>query len=189
MDRNTRRRNFMTKVRLLAVVAAGAMTLALGLAALPPGPPPLNISGYEFQLGTPCTINSQPGKCGVEFGGWTGGSGQVDGGWTPFPGTRKGLWEASIDYTGSPDFDSHVDVQSGTFDVLFKNRKTISGTVTGGIVTWPDTATGDRGCGAGVATVELSLTTGGSGPTSFLGCLHDLPAGTVIPPKIWGTLE
>ena len=179
----------MTKVRLLAVAAAGAMALALGLAAVPPGPRSLNLSGYEFQLGTPCTINSQAGKCGVAFGGWTGGSGPVDGGWTPFPGTRKGLWEATIDYTGSPDFGSSVDVQSGSFDVLFKNRKTISGTVTSGTVTWPSSATGDLGCGAGVATVELSLSSGAGGPTSFQGCLHDLPAGTVIPPKIWGTLE
>ncbi|MDE3136331.1 MAG: hypothetical protein KGL59_07140 [Acidobacteriota bacterium] len=176
----------MTRLRLFALAAAAALALALSLAAATPS---LNLSGYEFLLGTSCTFpGGQTGKCGVEFGGWTGGSGQNADGWTPFPGDRKGLWEATVNYIGSPNFGDSVQVVSGTFDVLFKNRKTISGTVTGGTVEWP--AEGQpSACGVNVATVYLNLSSGAGGPTTFQGCLHDLPAGTVIPPKIWGTLQ
>lgn len=178
----------MTRLRLLALAAAAALVLALGLVAMPPPPSSLNLSGYEFLLGTACTINNQSGKCGVEFGGWTGGTGQNADGWTPFPGTRKGLWEATVNYIGSPDFNTSVQIASGTFDVLFKHRRTISGTVESGVVEWPAEG-GDIGCGTNVATVILNLSSGTNGPTEFLGCLHDLPAGSVIPPKIWGTLQ
>lgn len=177
----------MTKLKLLAVAAAASMALALGLAAMPPGSPSVNLSGYEFLLGTTCTIGTLSGKCGVSFVGWTGGSGAKPNGWTPLPGNHQGLWEATVNYTGAPNFNASVNVVSGTFDVLFKNRTKISGTVTGGTVEWPADQTTDIGCGDGVATVNLSLSTGG-GPTNFQGCLHDLPAGTVIPPKIWGKL-
>ena len=175
----------MTRLRLLTFTIGAALALALGLAATPPS---LNLSGFEYLLGTPCTINNQAGKCGVAFGGWTGGSGQNADGWTPFPGTRKGLWQATINYIGSPNFNDSVQVVGGTFDILFKNRRNISGTVSSGVVEWPAEG-GDIGCGTNVATVDLNLSSGGGGPTSFMGCLHDLPAGTVIPPKIWGALQ
>lgn len=165
-----------------------AAILGLAFPAIAQGPS-INLSGYEFQLGSPCSINGVAGKCGVAFGGWTGGGGQEPDGWTPFPGTRKGLWEAVVNYTGSPDFGATVELQSGTFDLLFKNRSALSGMVTGGTVEWP--ALGGvtaPSCGTNVAKVTVFLTIGGT-PHSFDGCLHDLPAGTVIPPKIWGTLE
>ena len=145
-----------------------------------------NLSAYEFLLGTPCTINDEAGKCGVSFGGWMGGTGPVANGWTPFPGNKQGLWDAEINYTGSPNFGSSVTVVSGTFDLYFKGSTAISGTVTGGSVTWPSSASDDSGCGDGVALVMVQVTTGS--PLTFRGCLHDLPAGSVIPPKIWGTL-
>jgi len=148
--------------------------------------PSVDLSGYEFRLGRDCTIDGLPAKCDVQFGGWTGGGGPVAGGWTPFPGDDKGLWKAKVNYRGTVDFNSKVDILSGSFDVLFKNGSTVSGTVTGGTVEWP--IEGDNiGCGTDVATVSVSLTTKG-GSTVFAGCLHDLPAGTVIPPKIWGRL-
>jgi len=160
--------------------------LGLVLAATLYAAPALNLSGYEFLLGTNCTIQAQAGTCGVQFGGWTGGGGQVAGGWTTFPGNRRGLWAASINYIGTANFDSQVIVVGGTYDVLFKNAKPRSGEVIGGTVTWPLNATTDAGCGPGVAIVSLTLT---GDATSFAGCLHDLPAGSVIPPQIWGTLE
>ena len=148
-----------------------------------------NLSGYEYQLGSPCTIGSAAGKCGVAFGGWTGGQGQEADGWTPFPGTRKGLWEAIVNYTGSPDWGQSVNIKSGTFDLFFKRHLSISGTVTGGTVVWPtEGGVTDPTCGTDVAKVTVFLTINNS-PRTFDGCLHDLPAGTIIPPKIWGTLE
>lgn len=161
------------------------MAFALVLVAAPPGAHPENLSGYEFLLGTPCTIDNQAGKSGVSFGGWTGGGGQTADGWAPFLGDRKGLWEATVYYMRSPDFGSSVTVVEGTFGLLYKNSRTVSGTVTGGTVTWPSEGN-DAGCGVNVATVNLTL----SGDASaFTGCLQDLPVGTVIPPKIWGALQ
>jgi hypothetical protein len=176
---------------LLAAVAGAPVSPAAAQ-----GPPSIlsatNLSGYEFLLGSPCEINGVSGKCGVLFGGWTGGTGQEAGGWTPFPGTRQGLWEADVNYTGSPDFGASVSLQGGTFDLFLKNRPLVSGSVTGGSVEWPplsnNGAPGDIGCGAGVAKIAVYLTIAGSSH-SFDGCLHDLPAGTVIPPTIWGRLQ
>ena len=51
----------------------------------------INLSAYEFLLGTACTINEQAGQCGVSFGGWTGGTGPVPTGWTPFPRNEAGF--------------------------------------------------------------------------------------------------
>lgn len=148
-----------------------------------------NLSAYEFLLGTKCTIGGLAGKCGVAFGGWMGGLGPVANGWTPFPGNKGGLWDADINYTGSPEFGSSVTVQGGSFDLYFKGGETLAGTVTGGTVTWPASTSVDTfGCGDGVASILVHVTTEAEGPLNFQGCLHDLPAGSVIPPKIWGTL-
>lgn len=179
----------MMKIRGCAMITA-AMMLVLSLAASA-APLPVNLSGYEFLLGNSCTIQGQPGTCDVRFGGWTGGSGPVPNGWTVFPGTGEGLWKASIDYTGTVGFGGQVEVARGRFDVLFTSGTTVSGRVTGGTVTWP-TAGDDIGCGKDVAVVNVNVTFFGGGPKSsgsFQGCLHDLPAGSVIPPKIWGTLQ
>src|SRR5262245_3286347 len=137
-----------------------------------------------------------------DFGGWTGGSGQVAGGWTPFPGTGQGLWKASVNYIGKAMFGDGVHVHvvyvvGGSFDLLFTNGTTVLGTVIPGTppkvstVTWPPSVLGDIGCGKGVAvvSVNVTITRGATGPGSFQGCLHDLPGGSVIPPQIWGTLQ
>jgi len=146
-----------------------------------------NLSAYEFLLGSPCMIDGEAGKCGVSFAGWMGGGGPIANGWTPFPGDKQGLWDAEINYTGSPDFNASVTVRSGNFDLYFKGGKSVSGTVTGGTVTWPKSASDNEyGCGDGVAEVIVQVNTGS--PMTFTGCLHDLPAGSVIPPKIWGRL-
>lgn len=171
--------------RLAFVTMAMAAFALASITMVQAVPSQLNLSGYEFLLGSSCTIDGIPGTCGVEFGGWTGGSGPGANGWTRFPGNRRGLWAATINYTGSANFGSTVIVTSGSFDVLFKQGRTISGVVTGGTVIWPIDENTDAGCGAGVANVALTLSGGAS---SFAGCLHDLPAGTVIPPTIWGTL-
>jgi hypothetical protein len=148
----------------------------------------INLSAYEFLLGTPCTIGGEVGKCGVSFGGWTGGGGAVANGWTAFPGNRQGLWAADINYTGSPAFGGSVTIQGGNFDLFRKGRLPVAGTVTGGTVTWPASASDDISCGEGVATVTVNVLTKTHSQLYFQGCLHDLPAGSVIPPKIWGTL-
>lgn len=172
-------------------ISAAAMTLVFSFAAASAAPLPVNLSGYEFLLGTSCTIKGQSGTCNVAFGGWTGGSGPVANGWTPFPGTEQGLWKATVDYTGTVEFGGQVELAGGRFDVLFTDGTTVSGKVTGGTVTWPPVGT-DAGCGTDVALVSVNIKYFRHGPTSsgsFQGCLHDLPAGSVIPPKIWGTLQ
>lgn len=174
----------MSMQRRSVVVALATAGFALAFVAVTKGAPSLNLSGYEFLLGTPCEIGGLPGTCGVQFGGWTGGTGFGATGWTTFPGNRRGLWAAAINYTGSAGFGKQVDVAGGNYDVLFKHAKTVSGTVVGGTVSWPAEG-GDDGCGTGVATVSLTLSGDAS---SFHGCLHDLPAGSIIPPRIWGTL-
>ena len=58
---------------LVMVMALLPLTLPVGAWANPPLP--VNVSGYEFLLGTNCTIAGQPATCGVHFGGWTGGNG------------------------------------------------------------------------------------------------------------------
>jgi hypothetical protein len=151
---------------------------------------PVNVSGYEFLLGTDCTIDGQQATCGVQFGGWTGGGGQVANGWTTFPGNGEGLWKATVDYTGKAAFGGQVAVAGGLFDLLFTSGTTVRGRVRGGRVTWPVKGQ-NIGCGIDVATVSLRVRyrVGATGIGSFRGCLHDLPAGSVIPPKIWGTIE
>lgn len=148
---------------------------------------PVNLSGYEFLLGRSCTIDGQSAKCDVQFGGWTGGSGPVVNGWKLFPGNEEGLWKAKVNYSGTPEFGKKVAIVSGSFDVLFRNGKVVSGTVANGSVQWPSDAETNIGCGNGVATVSVTIS--GGGPSSFVGCLHDLPAGSVIPSRIWGTLQ
>jgi hypothetical protein len=172
---------------------AVAATTALAVGIVPASAAlrsPVNVSGYEYLLGSSCTIDAQPATCGVQFGGWTGGRGQVPNGWRPFPGNGKGLWKATVNYAGRAAFGSQVDVLGGSFDLLLTSGRTVSGNVTGGTVTWP-AAGQSTVCGLEVAEVSVSIRyrAGARGTGSFDGCLHDLPAGSVIPPKIWGTLR
>jgi hypothetical protein len=168
-----------------------AIALALGNLAASAASLPLNVSGYEFLLGTPCMISvTQPGTCGVAFSGWTGGLGQKPNGWAHFPGTGQGLWKASANYIGKAGFGGSVQVVAGKFDLLFTDGTVVQGNVGSGTITWPAEGAG-IGCGIDVAKISVSIgfTHGVAGSGSFEGCLHDLPAGTVIPPKIWGTLQ
>ena len=145
-----------TAGKLLVMVMA-LLPLALPVGAWANPPLPVNVSGYEFLLGTNCMIAGQPGTCGVHFGGWTGGNGPVPNGWTPFPGTGQGLWKASVSYTGNAGFGATVHLVSGSFDVLYTNGKTISGTVTGGFVMWPSEGQ-PTSCGINVAIVHADVT-------------------------------
>jgi hypothetical protein len=100
------------------------------------------------------------------------------------------LWKATIDYLGKPEFGGHAELVGGSFDVLFTNGRTVTGKVTGGSVMWPHSGQ-NTGCGTDIAAVSVIVAFRGTvtGSGLFRGCLHDLPAGSVIPPRIWGTLE
>ncbi len=150
----------------------------------------VNVSGYEYLVGTSCTVNGRPATCGVNFGGWTGGGGQVASGWLPFPGNGKGSWNATVNYTGKAAFGHQATVSGGSFNLLFTSGRTVLGRVTGGTVTWPAFGQSTR-CGRNVAVVSMRLSYifGAGGTGSFLGCLYDLPAGSILPPRIWGTLR
>jgi hypothetical protein len=176
----------MKQIGALVIVALFLMVMpgAMKFTAVVNAQPGINLSGYELLLGSNCMIDGQAGKCGVHFVGWTGGGGPIANGWTPFPGDRRGLWDAEINYIGSVNFGSAVELESGKFDVLFKTGQIITGNIDdGSTVTWPS-MNSDLGCGKNVAKVIVTQ----NGNPLFTGCLHDLPAGTVIPPTIWGTL-
>jgi hypothetical protein len=165
---------------LLTIVLANVGSYALA------HKPPVNVSGYETFLGIECTLRGQPSACGVTFSGWIGGDGQVPDGWEPFPGDFQGLWQARINYTGQAGFGNTVDIVGGRWDIFFLDGHSLSGPVkNGGTVQWPFDEFDDIGCGAGVAVVEALIA--GGGAATFKGCLHDMPAGTVIP-MVWGVL-
>ena len=167
-----------TTILALSIVAASADLL------------PERVSGYEYFIGTPCTIEGQPATCDVQFAGWTGSGGQVANGWRPFPGNGQGTWTATADYKGKPKFGGKVQLLDGNFDLLFADGKSVLGRVTGGTITWP--AAGQSTiCGMEVAVVSINVRyrVGATGRGLFQGCLHDLPFGKILPPKIWGTLK
>ena len=111
-------------------------------------------------------------------------------GWKPFPGNGQGMWTATIDYKGRPKFGGQVTLLDGNFDLMFTDGKAVLGRVTGGTITWP--AAGQSTiCGREVAVVSMNVRyrVGATGRGLFQGCLHDLPFGSVLPPKIWGRLK
>ncbi len=172
-------------------IAPVALTTAIALPVCVLGSsafssPPISVSGYEYLLGDSCTVGGREGTCGVQFGFWTGGSGAGPYGWTSFPGNGKGLGKANVSYYGKAAFGVTLNVM-GTFDLMFTSAPQISANVSG-TVKWPLRGQYST-CGLEVATITLTVAyvTGGSG--RFTGCLHDLPAGSVIPPKIWGGLS
>jgi hypothetical protein len=176
--------NSVKQFGVFVVTVVFLTVCAFKFAAVVKAQPGIELSGYELLLGSSCVIDGQAGKCGVEFVGWTGGGGATENGWKPFPGDRRGLWDAEIDYIGSPNFASAVTLAGGSFDLLLKNGQKVSGAITGGSVTWPREGFDDEGCGTNVARVTVYQ----NANLLFSGCLHDLPAGAVIPPTIWGTL-
>ncbi len=109
---------------VLIATAAVAISIVSASAALRS---PVNVSGYENFIGTSCTINGQPATCGVNFSGWTGGGGRVPSGWVSFPGNRKGLWNATVNYSGKAAFGHRVTVKGGSFNLLFTSGRTVLG--------------------------------------------------------------
>jgi hypothetical protein len=148
----------------------------------------LNLSGVELLAGHPCPIGGENGTCGVHSVGWSGGSGHVPNGWVALPGDGRALWEAAIGFQGDVAFGKTINLlKGGRLELLLKKNKLLSEMVTEGTVVWPPSVMRDLGCGEGVAKVTAFFKTKQDAPASFVGCLHDLPAGSVIPPKIWGT--
>jgi len=176
------------KIRHYAVATAGV--LCLGIVTAAAHLLPVRVSGYEYFIGTPCTIDAQAATCDVQFAGWTGSGGQVPNGWRSFPGNSQGLWTATIDYRGKPKFGGHVALLGGNFHLLYNDGDVTLGRVTGGTITWPPAGQSSI-CGTQVAVVIMNVRyrVGATGNGVFRGCLHDLPAGSVIPPKLWGRLE
>jgi hypothetical protein len=176
--------SFPFKLRYAALNIATAI-LFVG-SALAQSSVTVPVSGYELFLGYNCVIRGVPATCGTTFSGWTG---ETSGGWLQFPGTGEGAWSVRINYTGQPMFGGSVMIVGGSWQFHFKNGTSLHGTVdSGGTVIWPD-ASSSMGCGNGVAVVNANLSVFGGGPANLSGCLHDLPKGTVIPPKVWGTFN
>jgi hypothetical protein len=176
---------FSLKVRNLALGSALLIVL-VGTALASPSDP---VSGYEIFLGYNCTINGRAATCGTTFSGWTG---ETDsGGWLAFPGTGQGTWSIRVNYTGQPAFGGSVTLVGGSWRFLFigETSSFLHGAVVSGTVTWPADQNTDIGCGDGVAVVDANLSVAGGGNATVTGCLHDLPKGSVIPPKVWGTFN
>jgi|SRR5688572_21309101 hypothetical protein len=171
-------------------VVTTAAVLGLGIVAAAADLLPVRVSGYEYFIGTSCTIDGQAATCDVQFAGWTGSGGQVPNGWRAFPGNGQGMWTATIDYKGRPRFGGQVTLLGGGFDLLFNDGKVVLGRVTGGTIVWPPAGQSSI-CGTEVAVVTMNVRyrVGAEGRGVFRGCLHDLPFGSVLPPKIWGKLE
>ncbi len=180
----------MTTMKIGCYVATATTALTLSITGAVADLLPARVSGYEYFIGTSCTIDGQPATCDVQFAGWTGSGGQVPNGWRPFPGNGQGLWTATVDYKGKPKFGGQITLVGGNFQLLFTDGKAVLGRVTGGTITWPVRGQGTV-CGTDVAVVSMNVRyrTGATGLGLFKGCLHDLPVGSVIPPKIWGRLQ
>jgi hypothetical protein len=175
-------------ITLQTILALFAMLLGnIGSVALAHNPP-IFVSGYETFIGIDCTNSGQPATCGATFAGWIGGDGPVRGGWEPFPGDFQGLWNSRVNYTGKAGFGSTVVILSGRYQISFIDGHSFSGSVIDGTVQWPVNEFADLGCGAGVALMGIRLSNSNRSQT-FHGCLHDLPAGSVIPPMVWGVFS
>jgi hypothetical protein len=167
-----------------------SVALALGTGAASAELLPARVSGYEYFIGVPCTINGQSATCDLQFAGWTANGQPSANGWRPYPGNGEGRWTATVDYKGRPKLGGQVTLLSGDFHLLFTDGDVLSGKVTGGTITWP--ASGQSSiCGTNVAVVAMNVRyrVGATGQGQFRGCLQDLPIGSEIPPKIWGKLE
>ena len=173
---------FLLNVRNLAL--ASALLIVFVGTALASTPVP--VSGYEIFLGYNCTIKGEAATCGATFSGWTGET--SSGGWLAFPGTGQGTWSIRANYTGQPKFGGSVTLVGGSWRFLFIGGTFLHGKVVSGTVTWPPEGTPSV-CGVDVAVAEANLSVAGGSSTTVTGCLHDLPKGSVIPPKIWGTFN
>lgn len=88
------------KIGHYAVTATTALARSIVAASAAADLLPERVSGYEYFIGIPCTIDGQAATCDVQFAGWTGSGGQVADGWREFPGNGQGTWTAIIDYKG-----------------------------------------------------------------------------------------
>jgi hypothetical protein len=110
------------------------------------------------------------------------------GGWLAFPGTGQGVWSIQINYTGHPAFGGtapQVTIVGDKWSFLFLNGLELRGKVISGTVTWPadqNSPVAGSDCGNGVAVAQANMTLVGGTSATVAGCLHDIPAGTVIPP-------
>lgn len=149
------------------------------------------VSGYEVYLGSNCKIASQAATCGATFTGWTGVV-LPGGGWLPFPGTAQGAWLLQVNYLGKPAFGGSVHIIGGKWAFFYLNGTSLIGKVESGTVTWPADANAtvpESGCKAGEALAQAVLSIPGVTGAQLTGCLHDLPAGSVIPPTVWGAFS
>ncbi|MGA8152993.1 MAG: hypothetical protein WB952_18725 [Terriglobales bacterium] len=168
--------NLFLSSALLLLCAAGAVAQTT-----------VPVSGYEIFLGTNCVIGGEPATCKATFTGWTGTT--KKGHWSPFPGTGQGIWSIQVNYTGQPMFNGSVTIVGGKWNFIFTKGVLLHGAVNSGTVTWPLDKNTSIGCGDGVAVGVASISVAGGGNATVTGCLHDLPKGSVIPPKIWGTFN
>ena len=172
-------------MRFPLITASLMATISLAFCAAASAQSLTPVSGYEIFLGRNCLLGGQAGTCGTTFTGWTGI--QAAGGFLPFPGTGRGFWSLQISYIGQPAFNSSVTVVGGSWSFFFLNGTTKHGTVLNGSVAWPiDANSTISGCKPGEAIAQANITVAGSSPTAVVGCLHDLPAGQIIPPTVWG---
>ena len=124
----------MTTIKIGRYVVAATTALALSIVAAFADLLPVRVSGYEYFIGTSCTVDGQPATCDVQFGGWTGSGGQVAGGWRSYPGSGQGFWTATVDYRGKAKFGGQVALLGGNFHLLFTDGKALLGRVTGGTI-------------------------------------------------------
>ena len=180
----------MTKIKLGRHTVIAAAALGFSIVAASADLLPVRVSGYEYFIGTSCTLDGVAATCDVQFAGWTGSGGPVADGWRPFPGNGQGTWTASIDYKGRSKFGGQVEILGGSFDLFFTDGDVLKGRVTGGTITWPVRGQSTI-CGMDVAVVSMNVRyrVGAEGTGLFRGCLHDLPPFSVVPPEIWGRLQ
>ena len=178
--------SFRFRLHHIALSIATALLL-VNASLAQPAPVVVPASGYELSIGHDCVVSGVPATCGATFTGWTGETNT--GEWLKFPGTGQGAWLVLINYTGQPMFNGSVNIVGGSWLFIFKNGGIIGGTVNRGLVTWPIDADSSNGCGNGVAVINANLLRLNGKPATLTGCLHDLPKGAVIPPKVWGAFS
>lgn len=161
--------------------------LLVNAALAQPGPVVVPASGYELSIGRDCVVGGVPATCGATFTGWTGETNTGD--WLKFPGTGLGTWLVLINYTGQPAFNGSVNIVGGSWLFILKNGGILGGTVNSGTVRWPIDEGSSSRCGIGVASIDAHLSRLNGKPVTLTGCLHDLPKGAVIPPKVWGAFS
>jgi hypothetical protein len=175
--------------RFVALLVALLGTAVLGTTVAFAAPATATgISGYEISAGAQCGTQTEPRTCGTTFVGWTDTSPNA---WQPVTETTGGAWLASLNYAGTPGVGgSGVTITGGVWSLLPPKGPSLSGSVMGGSVLWPNSITFDAySCGAGVARFTAALLTTKGAKAAIAGCLDDTHLSTVFPPHIWGTFS